>query len=142
MPSKCPAGPDHSRGGARHVACLALAAGAWGAEVQWRHLSSKPGDLPPPGESTQQTAAVVGDFAKDGVNGFILGFRQKGRALVWYRKTAGGWDRYVIEKEYLTIEAGGAVCDIDGDGKLDILNKPYNWDVPRVDMWLQKPQGE
>jgi hypothetical protein len=61
---------------------------------------------------------------------------------VWYRKTAGGWDRYVIEKEYLTIEAGGAVCDIDGHGKLDILNKPYNWDVPRVDVWLRKPQGE
>ena len=184
------------------IVCLVLAAVAWGAEVQWRHLSSKTGDLPVPGESTQQTAAVVGDFAKDGINGFILGFRQKGPALVWYRKTAAGWDRYVIEKEFLTIEAGGAVCDIDGDGnldifcaemakwsegrkdpdnpaakaylfygdgqgnfrktefaggmgfhearvadldgdgKLDILNKPYNWDTPRVDVWLQKPPGK
>jgi hypothetical protein len=29
------------------------------------------------------------------------------------------------------------VADLDGDGDLDILNKPYNWDAPRVDVWLQ-----
>jgi sugar phosphate isomerase/epimerase len=26
--------------------------------------------------------------------------------------------------------------DLDGDGDLDLLNKPYNWDAPRVDIWL------
>lgn len=26
--------------------------------------------------------------------------------------------------------------DLDGDGDLDILQKPYNWEVPRVDIWL------
>ena len=26
--------------------------------------------------------------------------------------------------------------DLDGDGDLDILGKPYNWDVPRIDVWL------
>jgi hypothetical protein len=30
------------------------------------------------------------------------------------------------------------VADLDGDGHMDILDKPYNWDVPRVDVWLQR----
>lgn len=28
------------------------------------------------------------------------------------------------------------LADLDGDGYLDILGKPYNWDTPRVDIWL------
>jgi len=44
----------------------------------------------------------------------------------------------VIETDYLTIEAGGAVHDIDGDGDLDILDEPYNWEAPRVDVWINE----
>jgi hypothetical protein len=29
------------------------------------------------------------------------------------------------------------VADLNGDGKTDILDKPYNWKAPRVDVWLQ-----
>jgi len=101
------------------LAGLATAAGA--ADLQWKHLSSTNGDLPVPGESHQQTGAVVADFDKDGTNDFVLSFRQKGPALVWYRHVANGWTRWVIEPEFLTLEAGGAVCDIDGDGGLDIV---------------------
>ncbi|HVV72139.1 MAG TPA: sugar phosphate isomerase/epimerase, partial [Verrucomicrobiae bacterium] len=93
-----------------------------GIDPVWQNLSSKHGDLPTPrGGSTQQTGALIGDFDGDGVNDFILSFRQKAPALIWYRRTASGWDDYVIDKDYLTIEAGGAVCDIDGDGDLDIV---------------------
>jgi len=35
---------------------------------QWTHLSSKNGDLPAPGPSTQQTASLILDIDKDGVN--------------------------------------------------------------------------
>jgi hypothetical protein len=28
------------------------------------------------------------------------------------------------------------LADLDGDGDLDLLNKPYTWDTPRVDVWL------
>lgn len=33
------------------------------------------------------------------------------------------------------------VADLDGDGDLDILDKPYNWDTPRVDVWLNNGTG-
>ena len=28
-----------------------------------------------------------------------------------------------------------------GDGDLDILNKPYNWQAPRIDVWLNEGVG-
>jgi sugar phosphate isomerase/epimerase len=88
----------------------------------WQNVSSRRGELPvPPGGSQQQTGAVVADFDKDGLNDFILSFRQRPPSLVWYRRTDARWDAVVIEKEFLTIEAGGAVEDIDGDGDLDVV---------------------
>ncbi len=29
------------------------------------------------------------------------------------------------------------IADLDGDGDLDILGKPYDGDAPRLDIWLQ-----
>jgi hypothetical protein len=110
------------------------------AGLRWLHLSSRHGDLPVPTTSRQQTAAVVADLDKDGVNDFVLAFREKGPALAWYRRSQTGWDRYVIEKDYLTIEAGGAVYDIDGDGYPDLVfggdwqsNKVWWWRNPGKD---------
>jgi len=110
------------------------------AGLRWLHLSSRRGDLPVPTTSRQQTAAVVADLDNDGLNDFVLAFREKGPALVGYRRTKAGWDRYVIEKEYLTIEAGGAVWDIDGDGYPDLVfggdwqsNKVWWWRNPGKD---------
>ena len=28
------------------------------------------------------------------------------------------------------------VGDVNGDGRLDIVVKPYNWETPRADLWL------
>jgi sugar phosphate isomerase/epimerase len=104
---------------------------------QWQHLSSKTGDLPVPGESTQQTGALIVDADQDGRNDFVLSFRQKAPALVWYRRTDQGWDRYVIEKDFLTVEAGGAVYDIDGDGHPDLVFGG-DWQSKEV-WWWQNP---
>ena len=35
----------------------------------------------------------------------------------------------------------GKIADLDGDGDLDILQKPYAWSAPRVDVWLNKGTG-
>jgi hypothetical protein len=28
------------------------------------------------------------------------------------------------------------IADLDGNGTLDVLGKPYNWETPRLDVWL------
>lgn len=99
----------------------------------WKHLSSRTGDLAAhPGGSEQQTGAVVADFNGDGVNDFILSFRHKGPALVLYQRNRTGWDQSVIENDPLTIEAGGAVADIDGDGDLDVA---FGGDYQSTEVW-------
>src|SRR5688572_30704996 len=111
---------------------LALAAANAGAAIQWTPLSSRTGDLPIPGESQQQTGNLVADLDQDGIKDFVLSFRQKGPALVWYRRTANGWDRFPIEPQFLTVEAGGAVEDIDRDGDLDIV---FGGDWQSSEVW-------
>jgi len=107
-------------------------------EIQWKHLSSATGDLPLPGESQQQTGALVADLDKDGVNDFVLSFRQRAPALVWYRRNSRGWNRYVIEKEFLTVEAGGAAYDIDGDGYPDLV---FGADYQGDELWWWRNPG-
>jgi len=107
------------------------------AELRWQHLSSATGDLAKPGNSTQQTGAVIGDFAHDGTNGFVLSFRQQAPALVWYRPAAHGWDRFVIESNFLSVEAGGVVFDVDGDGHPDLIFGG-DWQSDEV-WWWENP---
>jgi hypothetical protein len=91
------------------------------ADPRWINLSSRHGDLPVPGTSTQQTGSLVADLDGDGVSDFVISFRAVAPALVWYRRTDKAWTRVVIEPAFLTVEAGGAAYDIDGDGDLDLV---------------------
>lgn len=111
---------------------LVSAASASAAEIQWQHLTSAKGDLPVPGASTQQTGSLIADLDGDAVQDFVICFRQKPPALAWYRRTEKGWDRYVIEKDFLTVEAGGAAGDIDGDGDLDVV---FGADSQNKELW-------
>lgn len=101
------------------------------------HISSEKGQIPEPGSTTQQTATLILDIDKDGLDDFVIGVREEGPALTWYKRTTDGWTRHLIDKSYLTIEAGGAFHDIDGDGDSDIVmgedyqgNRVYWWENP------------
>jgi hypothetical protein len=114
-----------------------LACAQQGVGIVWKHLSSKNGDFPPPNTGTEQTSATVLDIDNDGVNDFVITERTVAPAMVWYRRTAHGWDRYVIEAGPVHIEAGTAFADIDADGDLDIVaggdyktNEVWWWENP------------
>lgn len=120
---------------------IALITGISSAEAQeklhWKHLSTTTNDLPVPVASKQQTASLVADLNKDGLKDFVIGCREGTPALVVYYRTRHGWDRQVIEKAGLPVEAGGAAYDIDGDGDPDLVfggdytsNKVWWWENP------------
>lgn len=107
--------------------------------LRWIHLSSATGELPLPGPSTEQTGALIADLDHKGGNDFVLSFRKTAPALVWYRRSGKGWERYVIDNSFLTVEAGGAAYDIDGDGYPDLV---FGADWQGGDVWWwQNPAG-
>ncbi len=104
----------------------------------WIHLSSANGDLPAPSNSLQQTASLILDVDKDGLNDFVIAIRREpGPSMVWYQRNADGWTKYLIDDDPLNVEAGGAFYDIDSDGDLDVAmggdsgsNKVWWWENP------------
>lgn len=108
--------------------------------ITWKHLSSENGEIAVPNQGAQQTASAVFDVDKDGVNDFIIAERSEAPAVVWYRYTENGWDRYVVDEDQLRIEAGSAITDIDQDGDIDVVfggdagsNHVWWWENPYPD---------
>jgi FG-GAP-like repeat len=116
-----------------------------GENPKWTRLSSKTGDLPVPGTSRQQTACLVLDIDRDGLNDIVITSRAVGGGVVWYHRDRVGWTIHPIDRG-LNIEAGGAAADIDGDGDSDLVfgedytgSKVYWWENPHPRFATDRP---
>jgi sugar phosphate isomerase/epimerase len=103
----------------------------------WKHYSTANNKISKPWTSTQQTASLILDIDNDGTNDFVVACRQTAPVVVWYQRSKKGWKKHIIEKELLTIEAGGAFYDIDNDGDKDLVfggdwqsNQVWWWENP------------
>ncbi len=48
----------------------------------------------------------------------------------------GGFSKHVIARGFGVHES--RLVDLDGDGDLDVLGKPYTWQTPRWDIWINE----
>ncbi len=67
------------------------------------------------------------------------GPKEKCTAWILYGDGRGGF-----QVQQLSVGIGNhdsRVADVDGDGRPDIVTKPYTWDTPRVDVWLNPFYG-
>ena len=51
----------------------------------------------------------------------------------------------VFQKKLISESIGNhesKLGDLDGDSDIDILGKPYNWDTPRIDIWLNSSHAD
>jgi hypothetical protein len=46
----------------------------------------------------------------------------------------GNFKIHVVQEDIGCHE--GKIIDVDGDGDYDIVSKPYNWDAPRLDVFI------
>ena len=113
--------------------------------VNWKLLSSSNGDIPNHSSGNQQTASLVVDVDKDGVNDFLITDRTTAPAVTWFRFTNGSWERFIVEDGPLLIEAGSAAHDIDQDGDQDVVfggegrsNEVWWWENPYPDFVREK----
>ena len=69
----------------------------------------------------------------------LNGKNPNGRIRILYGDGAGNFQIQEIGKGMGNHES--RVADLDGDGDIDILSKPYNWKTPRVDIWLNQSKA-
>lgn len=48
----------------------------------------------------------------------------------------GNFSKHVVARGFGVHE--GRIIDLDGDGDLDVLGKPYNWKAPLINIWLNE----
>jgi len=83
------------------------------------------------------TRSTAGQLIKGGRPEIILVVGDGWAPMMMYEWKKGVW---VGKKLIEDIDCGHslALIDFDGDGDYDILGKPYGWETPRSDIWLNE----
>ncbi|WP_435353223.1 FG-GAP-like repeat-containing protein [Emticicia sp. SJ17W-69] len=105
---------------------------------KWERISSEDGTIPLSWKTTQQTASLAVDIDNDGIEEFVICGRGQTSAIIYFKfDRAIGWREFAVEKELLSVEAGGTYYDIDNDGDKDLVfggdyqsNKIWWWENP------------
>ncbi len=104
-------------------------------------------------KENEWTAKTVVDTVQDGHSIAVLDFNGDGHLDIFNAEMRlgnnpdavtrillgdgqGNFQDYIVHTGFGLHES--QIADLDGDGNFDILGKPYTWDAPRLDIWLQE----
>ena len=68
----------------------------------------------------------------------LFGENPDARNLILLGDGRGNFETLVISQGIALHES--KIADLDGDGDYDILGKPYGWETPRLDIWLNQSE--
>jgi sialidase-1 len=114
----------------------------WGPLVlyEWRKGVWVPRVVLPEVDCTHSVALV--DFDRDGhLDIWVAEMRLDGgnpdaRSQILFGDGRGGFEPVVISEGFELHES--EMADLDGDGDLDVVGKPYGWSAPRLDVWINE----
>jgi FG-GAP-like repeat len=107
---------------------------------EWRKGTWVPQVVLPEVDCTHSLRLV--DFDRDGhLDVWVAEMRLNGgnpgaKSRILFGDGKGGFEPVLISEGIELHES--EIADLDGDGDLDVLGKPYNWDAPRLDVWINE----